>query len=386
MSGTVPGALRVLVVGAGIAGLTLAAALERRGVHATVVERDGGADRDRGHMLGLYPMAAHVLRDLDGADEQLARAAVPIDRYRLVDGAGQTVLDADVRAALSGFGELLGVDRRTLLGVLASRWSGQVRRGRALTGLAQRDGDVLASFDDAGREVFDVVVGADGIGSTVRRLGWPASAVSGLDTGWGGWVGSVDARPDRTAGFTEQWLPGSFAGIHPVRGALGVVVAGPTRHARPRGVAGAVDRHLALSAALGPVLDGLRLQADAHWWPFRDVRTCPWSRGRVVLIGDAATGFLPTAGIGASMAMDSAARLADDLGRTRPVWARGALALFADHQRPRVEPVQRTSRRLARTMFVRSRALSRARDRLTPLLPNAVLAGPIVRPMRQWAA
>ncbi|MGY1603117.1 FAD-dependent oxidoreductase [Geodermatophilus sp. SYSU D00815] len=385
MNGTTTRTLRVLVVGAGVGGLTLAAALERRGVAATVVERT--AELGRGYMLGLYPMASHVLRSLDGADQHLLGAAVPVDRFRLLDGTGGTVLDADVQAALTGFGPLLGVDRRTLLEVLATRWSGTVQRGRAVTGLEQRDGSVLVTFDHAAGEEFDVVVGADGIGSTVRTLAWPAREVSGVDTGWGGWVGFVEAAHDRTAaGFTEQWLPGSFAGVYPVRGALGVVVAGPSGHARGRGVAGAVDRHLARSAALEPVLSGLRHQTDIRWWPFRDVRTSTWARGRIVLVGDAATGFLPTAGIGASMAMDSAARLADELARTRPAWAPTALALFADHQRPRVEAVQRTSRRLARIMFLRSRAVSRARDRLTPMLPSAALTDPIVGPMRQWIA
>ncbi len=126
--------LRVLVVGAGIAGLTLAAALERRGVHATVVERDREAGR--GYMLGLYRIAAHILSSLNGADQQLEQAAVPIDHYRLVDGGGRTVLDADVQAALTGFGPLLGVDRRTMLDLLGGRWSGQ--------GPGSTDGDVAA--------------------------------------------------------------------------------------------------------------------------------------------------------------------------------------------------------------------------------------------------
>ena len=92
-----------------------------------------------------------------------------------------------------------------------------------------------------------------------------------------------------------------------------------------------------------------------------------WSRDRAVLLGDAAAGFLPTAGVGASAAMDSAAALADELSRADIPHLDHALALYERRQRPRVERAQKNSRTLARTMFVHGGAKTFARDQLARL-------------------
>lgn len=376
--------LRVLVVGAGVAGLTLAATLERRGVDVVVVERE--VQPGHGYMLGLYPIASRVLTALR-ADEALRARAVRIRHFNLIDSRGRTLVRADMPLVLEQHGDLLCTDRATLLSVLDASWTGTVQHGRFPVRIVQTSGEVVVHFNDDDSAAFDVVVGADGIGSAVRGLVWPGRAAGSMDTGWGGWVGFVPVESVEDS-FVEQWLPGSFAGVYPVQGALGVVVAGPAELTKSAGMAEAVDRHLArtIDGRFHDVLTKLAKDGDGRWWPFRDVRAKYWARGRVVLVGDAAVGFLPTAGIGASMAMDSAARLADELARTRPEHVPGTLHFFANHQRPRVESVQRTSRQLAHLMFRRSPVLSRARDVVSGRLPERALTDPIVRPMRQWSA
>jgi len=94
----------------------------------------------------------------------------------------------------------------------------------------------------------------------------------------------------------------------------------------------------------------------------RDVRAPEWSRGRVVLLGDAAAAFLPTAGVGASMAMESAAVLNDVLARTNARYVETAIDYYIRRRRKRVEAIQDNSRSLARLMFVTSRPLAAARD------------------------
>ncbi len=83
-----------------------------------------------------------------------------------------------------------------------------------------------------------------------------------------------------------------------------------------------------------------------------------------MLLGDAAAGFLPTAGVGASAAMDSAAALADELSRAEADHLDYALELYERRQRPRVELAQKNSRALAHYMFVNRRATALARDQL----------------------
>jgi 2-polyprenyl-6-methoxyphenol hydroxylase-like FAD-dependent oxidoreductase len=100
------------------------------------------------------------------------------------------------------------------------------------------------------------------------------------------------------------------------------------------------------------------------FWNLEDCRAPHWSNGRVTLMGDSACAFLPTAGVGASMAMESAAVLADELGRTD---ARGlplALQHYETRRRKRAEGAQTASRRIASLMFVKSTPVAWGRDQL----------------------
>ncbi|MCH5373116.1 MAG: FAD-dependent monooxygenase [Planctomycetes bacterium] len=113
------------------------------------------------------------------------------------------------------------------------------------------------------------------------------------------------------------------------------------------------------------------------FWKLSDVRARDWVSGRVVLLGDAAAGFLPTAGIGGSMAMESAAVLADELSRTNARFVEQALSLFVQRRKKRVEQIQKASRRLARIMFVKSSLFSSLRNQMARFYSVKQLAGSI---------
>jgi salicylate hydroxylase len=101
---------------------------------------------------------------------------------------------------------------------------------------------------------------------------------------------------------------------------------------------------------------------DVHSWSLTDVRASTWSVGRVGLVGDAAAGFLPTAGVGAAMAMESAAVLGRSLSEATAGSVAETLRRYESRQRPRVQAAQQNSRVLARLMFRRSRPVAVARD------------------------
>jgi 2-polyprenyl-6-methoxyphenol hydroxylase-like FAD-dependent oxidoreductase len=100
------------------------------------------------------------------------------------------------------------------------------------------------------------------------------------------------------------------------------------------------------SGAVGPrierALDVVARDPDAYWWSLTDCRADTWSVGRVALLGDAAAGFLPTAGIGAAMAMESAWVLAGLLAGTAPARVPDALGRYQASQRLRVEAARPT--------------------------------------------
>lgn len=114
--------------------------------------------------------------------------------------------------------------------------------------------------------------------------------------------------------------------------------------------------------AVREALDWLEEAEEVHAWDLEDTRLDQWHEGRVVLIGDAAAPFLPTAGVGASMAMESAAVLADELSRTTARYVPEAIDLYVKRRRDRVDAVQAESRRILKIMGLESRLLANARN------------------------
>jgi 2-polyprenyl-6-methoxyphenol hydroxylase-like FAD-dependent oxidoreductase len=372
--------LRVLVVGAGVAGVTLAQYLRTAGLDPVLVERRAG-DADPGYMLGLMPLVDPVLRHL-GVEDAYRERSVPVRRYVLRDRTGRPLRDHSLESLLA-FGDYRGIQRGELLAALAAA-GGAVTHGATVTGLEQDAGRVRAVLTDGAAEEaaeFDVVVAADGMRSTTRALVLESGQVTGYDTGWGGWVAWTD--PDAAADrYDECWGAGFFLGTYPVKGRVGVFVGGPRRDtaAGPAAFVGRVRERLrAQDERLGHALEVVAEDRDVHSWPMTDVRTATWSAGRVGLLGDAAAGFLPTAGIGAAMAMESAAVLGWLLAGATAESVPEVLRGFEARQRPRVEAAQQNSRVLARLVFRSSRPVAVARDLASRFMTLDLALAPIRR-------
>lgn len=393
--------LRILVVGAGVAGVTLAQLLRRAGCHPVLVERRREL-ADQGYMLALMPMVDAVLDDLGVRDDYRARSQ-GFDRYRVLGRRGRTLRTDPIAGILDRYGDYRGIGRGELLDCLAGAACGcPVTLGTRVTAI-ERDGRSAESRRGHGAAPLrvtltgaqvaecevDLVVAADGLGSATRELllgaddtaGAAESGVTRVDTGWGGWVVWADEDDDPGLG-TELWGNGFFVGAYPVRGALGAFLGGPTgiREAGPTAYVEHVRSALReTSPRIDRVLEALRDDPDPYWWPLADVRAPRWWGPGFVLLGDAAAGFLPTAGIGAGMAMESAWVLARLLAGARAGDLPARLAAYERAQRPRVEAAQDTSRRLASLMCRTNLPLAIARDLAMRFVSIEVALGPIRR-------
>lgn len=376
--------LRVLVVGAGVAGLSVAALLRRRGLHPVLIER-GEQGAPAGYMLALMPLVDGVLDELDCWDAYRA-VSEPLRRYALDDHRGRRVRADSMADVIGVFGDYRGLDRGSLMRVLAGDECPVAYR-TTVTALTEGGDQVTATLAGPGgsaQHAFDLVVVADGLHSATRALLPGARPVARLDTGWGGWVVWVpqDDEPDQAE---ELWGAGFFAGAYPVRGRKGAFVGASRRTtaAGPRAfVAGARRRLTQITPLMDTVLHAVAEEDDPYYWPLTDCRASAWTTGRTVLLGDAAAGFLPTAGIGAGMAMESAWVLAHALQGVRPEDVPAALRSYERAQRPRVETAQDNSRTLARLMFHDSVALAIGRDLAVRRTSIATALKPIIRLLR----
>lgn len=373
--------VRVLIAGAGVAGVTLAGLLRRQGLHPVVVERAAPAT-EQGYMLGLVPLVDPAIDRL-GVQAAYEHASVGIHRYVLHGRTGKRLRTYALDTLLAEFGDYRGIARGDLLDALTTS-SLPVTFGATVAAIAQSGEEARATIHDGDRVItagFDLIVAADGLHSATRGLILRPEQVSTFDTGWGCWVAWMDeADPALADQYDETWGAGFFAGIYPVKGRTGVLVGGD-RSAMTVGPAQLVERirrdlpdidkrtEAALAAVAG--------YGEGYFWRFSDARSAAWSVGRVGLLGDAAAGFLPTAGIGAGMAMESAGVLARQLATADRATIPHALGEYERIQRPRVEAAQTNSRQLARLVFRQSRALAATRDVAMRFVTLKMALGPI---------
>jgi 2-polyprenyl-6-methoxyphenol hydroxylase-like FAD-dependent oxidoreductase len=373
--------MRVLISGAGMAGLTLAALLRQRGIHADII--DHAADFDHaGYVLGLYPLGSRVLHGL-GLYDEFAHVSEAMNDYIVASSRGRELKRFDFRPFTQAHGDIRMLGRGDLLQILRSACGDTPIRLSTTIATMSDDGDVVrVRTSDGVEKDYDLVVGADGIHAQSRRHVSPHNDI--YDTKWACWAWWAD-RDDLPEGtIHEQWGAGRFVGLYPTPERLGVIAAAP---ARALGFGARQGRQMRMydvfSKMKGPARDIIDHlpgdDADMFYWKLDDQRARHWIKGRVVLLGDAAAAFLPTTGIGASMAMESAAVLADELSRANARSVPLALSFYERRRRARVEAAQDDSRKLSRMMFLRSPILSLARNQSVNMMSLKGLAKDIVK-------
>lgn len=374
--------LRVLIVAAGIAGLTAAGLLRRAGHHPVLIERAADG-RPPGYMLALMPIADAALDDL-GAREAYRAASVSFDDYGMRAHTGRLMRVDSMSRILGRYGDYRGISRGALVDVLAGAGC-PVTLGSTVTAVAESETAVQATISESGetrRWEFDLIIVADGIRSRTRDLVLGGRPVEVFDTRWGGWVAWAPEQAVPSSRGEELWGAGRFAGLYPVADAVGVFLGGPRSDTDAGPTAFVREFRKALRVVDPPVeaaLAAVTAAADPFYWSLTDCRAPAWTTRRTVLLGDAAAGFLPTAGIGAGMAMESAWVLCRMLTRMDGLGLAEVLRAYERTQRPRVEAAQDNSRQLAKLMFHRSRALAALREVAMRIVSVDIALKPIQR-------
>jgi 2-polyprenyl-6-methoxyphenol hydroxylase-like FAD-dependent oxidoreductase len=196
---------RVLIAGGGIGGLCLAQGLARSAIDVTVYERDDSARfRRQGYRVSLREHGPRALRDClpaDLFDLCVATSLRPATRMAFLDDQlGEKFAKPTGHADTGPDDAAFGVNRLTLREILLARLGDAVRFGKAFERYERlAGGRVRAHFADATTATGDLLVGADGTNSAVRRLLLPAAGIDELDS-------AIYGRTPLTAGVL-RWLP-----------------------------------------------------------------------------------------------------------------------------------------------------------------------------------
>lgn len=372
--------LRTLIVGAGIAGATLAALMRQRGEPAAIIER-GKPDDSAGYMLGLLPLGGRVLNGL-GLRDAYHDVSVPMQHYVLYNRNGELIRDYPLAPLVDRFGIWGGVMRGELLSLLRGK-AGDVLYDTTPNHIDQSGETARVTFQDGSSTEVDLVVGADGIHSHTRSMILADSEVEKFETGWGVYIFYAPLAGHEADTYRELWSGGWGVGLYPVAGRLAILVGGrmaDIADKNPQDLADMIGKKR-LPELFRRALQARDRNETPYLWKMADTRAKVWWRGRTVLLGDAAAAFLPTAGVGASAAMDSAAALSDELSRADAAHLPYALSLYEKRQRHRAELAQKNSRDLARFMFVNNPLVALGRDQLMRFYSLKQLVADISRVM-----
>jgi 2-polyprenyl-6-methoxyphenol hydroxylase-like FAD-dependent oxidoreductase len=244
--------------------------------------------------------------------------------------------------------------------------------GTTVTVLEDRGDGVDVTFGDGREARFDAVVGADGIGSSVREM-----AVAPRERIYSGYTCSrlvVDFEVGELSGLGELWGPGSRFGMTPIGGGrlycFAVWNAPRHREEPSAGLAERLRARFAGYTAPIPAILAKTADADVYHADIDELAEGPWIRGRVALIGDAAHAMTPNMGQGAAMGIEDAWVLCEELAA--PGSVAEAFSRYEAARRPRVAMTQRRSRSLGRAAHLESRALAALRNLAVSMVPTRV--------------
>jgi 2-polyprenyl-6-methoxyphenol hydroxylase-like FAD-dependent oxidoreductase len=183
---------KILIVGGGIAGLTLAAALQARGFEIDLIERNP-TWRTLGAGMANQPNAMRALRALE-LDRAVADRGLVLHRWGFCDQQGELLYEIDLQDFWNGVGPFVGIERAKLQqALLLGAVSVPYRLGTSVVGLWQDHDGVSVCFSDRSSGRYDLVVGADGIASSIRELAFGPNPPAGA--GHIAWRSVVPMRP-----------------------------------------------------------------------------------------------------------------------------------------------------------------------------------------------
>jgi 2-polyprenyl-6-methoxyphenol hydroxylase-like FAD-dependent oxidoreductase len=351
---------KILIVGAGIGGLTLAIALKQKGIETKIIERAPELKMvGAGIILGANAMA--VLKQLGLAKELGVTGQIT---------KGGFITDEQAKP-LSSFefgndrGHAVSILRSELQRILLESVRGFVTTSCALEGLEQHNDSVTVTFANGEKEIFDLVVGADGVNSRTR------SFVNNATPKYMGYSSHRFLVPNDTALTqpVEMWGRGLRLGLVPV--GQGKLYGFTTFNAKANEKLSleAFQQRFAVFGGEAPkALKHLQEPSQLIHTTISEVRSETWFKKRVVLLGDAAHAMTPNLGQGAGMGIEDAYVLAEELENVARLET--ALLNYQHRRMNRVRRIQTLARQLGWLGQVQNPLAVSARNTLLRAIPE----------------
>ncbi|WP_102417042.1 NAD(P)/FAD-dependent oxidoreductase [Mycobacterium sp. 4858] len=366
---------RVLIAGGGIGGIATALALQQRGIDSVVFERAPRL-RDGGAGLHIWTNGMLALAYL-GVAEEVAKIAPAQSVCHFATSTGRVIGEYPVGQFVERYGQpTVAISRSDLHDILRKAVTAPIVTGAEVTGYTEHADGVSVHFADGTSEEGDLLVGSDGIHSTVRgRLLGPEPPDY---TGYIAWRGHANMTPAEFPPGTFRALfgPGTRFTYYDI--APGVVhwmsVANGPAGLRDEGTPEQTldmlrARHAGWIAPVQQILDATTPESILRSDVMDRKPDSVWGRGRVTLLGDSAHPISFNIGQGACLAIEDALVLADHLATPGATITQALRAYEAERQQ-RTRPMQLLAHRIGVIGALQNPAAIWLRDRILKLVWN----------------
>lgn len=319
---------KVLIVGGGIGGLTAAIALRQQGIAVDLIEINR---RLTVYHVGII-VQANTIRAMKalGLADRIVKAGFPYRGVQVCDPAGNVLSHVEgARLAGAEYPSDLGMARPALHAVLSDAAHAEgttIRLGLSFDRLDDHGDHVHVAFTDGTTGDYDLVIGADGVNSVVRKTVFGAGYRPEF-TGQGVWRYNVPrpAGVDVAALYIARDSKAGFVPLTAETMYILLVTPEPGNPALPPDQLAPLmrERMREFGGIVGEARD--RYITDSSLVVYRPLETIlmprPWFKGRIVLLGDSAHSTTPHLGQGAAQAIEDAVVLAEEAGSGKPVAA-----------------------------------------------------------------
>jgi 2-polyprenyl-6-methoxyphenol hydroxylase-like FAD-dependent oxidoreductase len=359
--------MKILIVGGGMGGTALASFLKDR-ADVTLIDK-APKWGNIGYAIALWGNGRKILREL-GVEHELLKDGYKIPWNVLADKDGD-VLTRFSFNAFKPYGETLVVTRTALHTALIKSMGKDVttRLGLTIDKLRAHKQGADVTFSDGSKDSFDLVVGADGVHSQVRDMVFGKDYLSYY--GWSVWVFWTPKGFPQPRGVFEHAAGGKLCFTYPMKDS-GVVMLATAESSNAK-----ENKKVQLSELFKNFEDSIANMVDSIEDPehiFHDrlvhIDMPDWYKDRVVLLGDAQHASSPITGMGASMALEDAFVLQDELKKVQSTdEISEALASYAKRRGRRVRSFRKASHTIERWLMVRSPWLTPFRNLFVRLIP-----------------
>ncbi len=377
--------MKVLVVGGGIAGLTLAAFLEASNIEYEVVEKCPDWSH-LGYLISIWDAGRDIMKKL-GLAEQFDKFGSPKHAYSVRDGSGRVLREFNFQELYSRYGGAITALSRSALHslVLNAIPKSKIRMDRTVESFTQEQGAARCVFNDGTEATYDVVVGADGIHSSIRKQAF-CDAVEHYEE-WRVWYAWIDGKFDQSGAITEYVEAGEFAVVFSAGDKTMACFSAPMSHAirdEPGDRLENLKRLFQHETFLIPsALEGLAAE-NIMPTDLIEIHLTTWSKGRVVLLGDSAHNFGPHIGMGGSMALEDAYVLAGELLKASQSGdVRTCLERYERERKRRIHLAERISHRIRNGTLIRSRIYRQIANMFMAHVPDSYITADLDRLLRE---